>query len=78
MVFELSIGGTLFNWNINSAAMETGNSLALTQSYFYVPPSTASTVCKTRLRAGASNTQVSDYGASNAQRQFIIEDMGIA
>lgn len=77
IVYRLVEGSTgKLVWNLASASLETGASMAVTLSGYYIPSSSSSTTYKIQMKASAANTAVSDYGATDQPRQFIVEDMG--
>ena len=77
MVFRFIEGTTSkVVWNIDSASLETGSSLAITESAFFTAASASSTTYKLQMNAAVSNTSISDYGSATQPRMFWIEDLG--
>ena len=65
--------------NFPDSVMSAGNSFGtVTMTYVYTSVASGSATYKMQMRAGASNTSVSDYGDATFPRQFIIEDIGIS
>jgi hypothetical protein len=65
------------NWH--ESVMNSGNSLGVTfLTYIYTSVGSGSATYKIQMRAGVSNTSVSDYGDATFPRQFFVEDIGPA